>query len=476
MSFTFHPEWARMRIPGQVPRLDADLDRTIEQVPRFTIGAQRERAVAQGEPAKPILRAAAVAEDLGLPVHATGHLTTVVKALASSPHELDFRRSLMTHLLEQRYEPALRRAIMERAVSFFRSTHASTSSPTPTLTVRARSRLPNVKQAETAENERELEHLAPYERTRRAARAQGQEHAHDSDAGAGADADKETDAEKGKARGGKYHRRVPVKKRGKTTGYKYVYDEAAYRRLPDAHLDGKTAHREHLSSAVRRVLEAGGEEGCDVEHLRDLVGKHGSKTIASILRDMGATHMNGRIHRVAKSGAAPRFVVRAHACGQDPLAKAAGLGEALPSSSSGGSFGPKGGGDPSPKKLPPGTRRIWHNRIVERGVDDKWHVVGHVAGLEDPGKVPMLHPGEIDEDHKKELIQKLKELIGHEKEKHALIHKPMPGPSDDDATKDQAQKPSAKPGAKMDMKTKSSPAKIAKSAKSSAHVRLEIRR
>jgi hypothetical protein len=103
------------------------------------------------------------------------------------------------------------------------------------------------------------------------------------------------------------------------------------------------------------------------------------------------------------------------------MQKADETSEALPSTA--------GGGHESEKKLPIGSRRIWHNRIVERLPDDKWHVVGHVAGLETPGVVPPLVPDEIDQAHRKELIRKLKELIAEERarraKRHGVIHTPI---------------------------------------------------
>lgn len=451
MSFTFHPEHVRMRIPGQVPRLDPALDRTLEMPPVFTASDE----LRAGIPARPILRAKAVAADLGLPAGAEHSITGLVKTLSSSANEIDFRRGMMTHLIEQRYDSTLRRAILQRALSFFRSSRPSSSAVTPTQVVRPESRLP------TATPDGRY-HMKPH--------------------------DKVQELERGQTRGGKYHRRVPVERDGKTS-FKYVYDEASYRRLPDAHVDGKSAHDEYLRGAVRKLLDKAGDEGCEVEHLRDLVGKHGSKTVAAVLRDLGASHSNGRV-KIAKSApAATEAISKAHvsvhmACfgieyeealwkaaafGLLPLAaygagleKAATLsgGEQEPSGGAGGAGGSSVGGKgslagvgaPSPKKLPPGTRRIWHNRIVERGVDDKWHVVGHVAGLEDPGKVPMLEPHEIDPAHLKELIAKLKELIGREKKKHALINSPMPSPKDEGETPSKPpskpQKPASTPSAK----------------------------
>jgi hypothetical protein len=47
---------------------------------------------------------------------------------------------------------------------------------------------------------------------------------------------------------------------------------------------------------------------------------------------------------------------------------------------------------------PVGTKKTWNNRIVEKKPDGKWHVVGHVAGLEGE-KVPSKRKhGKLDTD------------------------------------------------------------------------------
>jgi hypothetical protein len=432
MSFTFHPEYMRMRVPGQVPRLDPELDRSISALPP---AYHLDKDVAAGVPAKPVLRASAVASDLGLPRGTELSLTGLVKTLSGgATNEVDFRRGVMTHLILERYEPALRRAIMSRALSFFRSSRPSSSTTVATQVFRE-SRLPT-------------------------ARADGKYIIHAKSKSQENLQAQEQELKRGHARGGKFHRRVPVAGADGKTTYKYVYDEAAYKRMPEAHLDGKTLKDEYLRSAVARILDKAGDDGCEPNMFSELVARHGAKAIAGVLAAVGAKNENGRVRRsVAKSQSQSRsqHQARAHvslhvACFgieyEEALWKAAAFGELdfdslskaepeqLPSASGGASTGAVGGGGPSPKKLPPGTRRIWHNRIVERGVDDKWHVVGHVAGLEDPGKVQPLAPHEIDPEHLKALIAKIKELLGHEKKKHDLIHAPIPSAENENESSD----------------------------------------
>lgn len=62
------------------------------------------------------------------------------------------------------------------------------------------------------------------------------------------------------------------------------------------------------------------------------------------------------------------------------------------------------------RESPVGTRRRWHNRIVEKLKDGTWHVVGHVAGLEDPKVVDPIQPAHMDKD---ELIQLISTILHH---------------------------------------------------------------
>ena len=59
------------------------------------------------------------------------------------------------------------------------------------------------------------------------------------------------------------------------------------------------------------------------------------------------------------------------------------------------------------REAPVGTRRKWHNRIVEKLKDGSWHVVGHVAGLEDPKVVENLVPTQLSQDELLGLITKV---------------------------------------------------------------------
>ena len=285
---------------------------------------------------------------LGLPEAVAKSIENVVKAeTRGATNEVDFRRGVMSHLFDRRLPPTTRRVVMAKAIELFRSTYPtrSGSAPVPIVPI-APSRRP------TSLLSRVHDLLPPSHPTR----------------------DYEATEKSAAPRGGTYHRRIP-KKGG---GYTYVYDEASYRSRPDAHLDGKEAAEQHLHEHVRRIASkhAGNPEGCPVEEFAPLVARHGHAAVAAAIhRHAPHAIKNKRIHFAKSDGD-----------GGDSSTS----GENLPKTS--------GGGHASEKNLPPGARRIWHNRVVEKLADGKWHVVGHIAGLEDPKKQrpPALAGHEID--------------------------------------------------------------------------------
>lgn len=319
-GFTIPFAEAHRRVPGAIARHDAPFATALADPPK-------SYDLAIPHPASRVTSAESVTVGLGLPPHVEKGIAAIVKSeSAGATNEIDFRRGVMTHLFDRRVAPGTRRAVLDRAVAFFRSLPRSGSAPVPVIpiapTQRPASQLSRV-------------HTIPHELAKA-------------------------------ARGGNYHRRIP-KPGG---GYTYVYDEATYRARPDAHLDGKTAQDEHLKEHVKRIAakHATNLEGCPIEEFAPLVAKHGAEAVAAAIRPHAHAVKNRRVHFAKADG--------------EPAENTA----SLPSTS--------GGGHASEKNLPPGARRIWHNRVVEKLSDNKWHVVGHVAGLEDQ-RPPRLQDHEI---------------------------------------------------------------------------------
>lgn len=309
LGFVIHPAHAERRIPGLVPRMDAGIDRMFAFTPE--------------EPtARPVVRTQGITQDLPLPDGLSARLELLARS-AGTGTEIDFRRSMLSALFEARIEPSLRRAVMSRAVSYYRGTVAAGPGP---------------------------QHFVI----------------------------------KADARGGNYHRRIP-KPDG---GYTYVYDPDKYSSRPDAHLDGAQTQEQHVERALRKLLFSR-MDGCDPSELSDLVRKYSAALVAKVAKRIGAVVRDGRI--VHKSTRTPRML--AFARGEEFVVKSAPV---------------LGTGHANSMKLPPGARRLWHNRIVEKMPDESWKVVGHVAGLEPSKQPPLLQHHEISPEHLRSLIAKIR--------------------------------------------------------------------
>lgn len=151
-------------------------------------------------------------------------------------------------------------------------------------------------------------------------------------------------------------------------------------------------HSERLARVKARVgaeLDAAHPHGLGAAELHRLVAAHGAGDVLEALRHHGAKLEGGRVRGKAKLDDEAAEKANARSAG----------GEARP-------YGTAGTPE-SPLKLPPGTRRIWRNRIMERGTDEKWHVVGHVAGLEDRRKPPLLG-AKVDAERARKLKERLR--------------------------------------------------------------------
>jgi hypothetical protein len=316
----------------------------------------------------------AVAENLGLSPGAERTIAGWVKfELARSENELDFRRGLVNRLLESRYDPTLRRAIMDRAMSLYQSTN---SKRRPRFTAR-RQLLPE------SYSNRVPQTLIP------------------------------RDLSKGSQRGGTYHRRIP-KPGG---GYKYIYSPV------DDEPSGHEARRIALGKRVRRIIDKAGPDGCPAELLRELADQHGARTIAELVQEHGDFEIrDGRVRYLRKSipAKSQADLSTSHFATSRPAESLAlSKGQKVAPQGAGGA----GGGS---EGSPPGTRKVWGNRVVEKQPDGRWKVVSHVAGFEgervprktklkpgvdDPAH-PVLDHKELTREQADHLIEQLKEQRG----------------------------------------------------------------
>lgn len=88
---------------------------------------------------------------------------------------------------------------------------------------------------------------------------------------------------KADARGGKYHKRVTTAD-GK---HRYYYDEDDYREKHGDHVSGEDARKQYLSKQIHKTVCEKGKEGCEIEHLRPHVEKHGAKAVSQAIQSHG---------------------------------------------------------------------------------------------------------------------------------------------------------------------------------------------
>lgn len=106
-------------------------------------------------------------------------------------------------------------------------------------------------------------------------------------------------------RGGTYYRRVPKGKGQK--GFKYYYNPDKYHEREDAHPSGEEMKKRAMKSAVLKLLDKAGPDGCEMRDLRELAKKYGGKELAGMLReqcgpDGGMSYGNGRFTKRMSKG------------------------------------------------------------------------------------------------------------------------------------------------------------------------------
>jgi hypothetical protein len=212
------------RVPGQVPsRENLEAMRLAEKPPEnFSVARLLKND-------NPRFSAGAVIDGLGFDAAESNDWHTFLqKAVDTSPNEVVFRQGVMSKCLERKYDPALRRAILQRSLSYWK----------------------NVQKSMTLTEIVTVDDLL----------------------------------QKAESRGGKYYKRVPVVKGGKTT-HRYFYNEDDYKKRKDAHTGGEENERSYLSGSVMKCVQKAGEAGCHPKDMEGLVTKFGAKKVAEVLRE-----------------------------------------------------------------------------------------------------------------------------------------------------------------------------------------------
>lgn len=334
------------RNPGQVPRLPGrggvgDWDPF--PMPNTDL-ADQERWIR--EPAT-MLKPESVVKGLGLtPQQETALARAIATEARAAENGLDFRKSLFSWLYT-RHPSTLRRVIMERATNFYNNAITPRQSVGDYRNVGVPNKL-------------------------------------DSLPGLGLR----------KGYGGKY----TAKKTGEDGRTRYSYKKA----------DAKEGHDEKINQMTKRVKALfDGGPSVKLDKLVPFIREFGQEPVAAALRELGEVRILGE-DLFIKSARASMPSPRTRYVGGAPEPPSVGakmsrsveeedekkkkLEKAAPPQPVGNpNVGDTGGiaqqsdgatGRVGPKGLPTGSKKIWNNRVVTKMSDGKWHVTGHIAGLE----------------------------------------------------------------------------------------------
>jgi len=119
-AFTIPAGFKMQRIPGQVPAKSLERAAKLDKMPKGSRAAQLLNHT------DPMLSPNAVVKGLGFDMTKEGDWTKFLEeAFQTSPNELVLRKTIMEKALLEKQEPALRRAILERSLSYWRESRKS---------------------------------------------------------------------------------------------------------------------------------------------------------------------------------------------------------------------------------------------------------------------------------------------------------------------------------------------------------------
>lgn len=278
-------QYRLQRIPGQVPSRERMADmrdqRDLERMPRQPEIAQLLQNT------DPMGSAASVVRGMGFDARASQNWESFLeKAVASATNELVLRQAVISQTREARLQPELRQAILERALSFWRTARKSmvrvvtvdelqkgVPSANADLQKAEPHEQPVMLQVECSPEKaqvlfdmmRELEQLdknsVPFKMT---LDSKFGKFTSDITADSARPGILGVRLQKAEPRGGAYHRRVP-----QGEGYRYIYDPEKYQSRPDAHVDGREARRQYLHGKICKAVGERGDQGAHLRELRD---------------------------------------------------------------------------------------------------------------------------------------------------------------------------------------------------------------
>lgn len=152
-----------------------------------------------------------------------------------------------------------------------------------------------------------------------------------------------------------------------------------------------------LVTEIVELAEKKGWLGFEAKELADMLGAHGPEKLSHALKEAIA---QGKVQYFNNRFYQDPFPPRAPAgTDENPLMKSEAMApEQRPSNTTIGV---------SPMAEPVGTRKVWNKRVVQKMDDGRWHVVGHIAGLENPSPVPQLDLSLLDREHLLHLLQQI---------------------------------------------------------------------
>lgn len=153
----------------------------------------------------------------------------------------------------------------------------------------------------------------------------------------------------------------------------------------------KRALVKSLETRVKEALEEAGALGLPLEEVGKLFGSKSTPEVSEILKRVGV-EVKGERMRLQKFA--------------ETVEKAEK--EQVPVRESREVKAPPDQDDP--RTDPIGTRRLWNKRIVEKKPDGRWHVVSHIAGLEDPAPVPQLSSEMLNREQLLMLMEQLLQI------------------------------------------------------------------
>ncbi len=231
-SFIIGPQFRLTKVPGQAP--SPEVIAQLRMVREVSKPAPKFQPAMLLNHTDTVMRPAAVVQGLGFDYAKEQSWGKFLEKALRDDNEVSMRQQLFGRMNEEKLGPTLRRAILQRALSYRRG-RLQKSVNVVTVDELRKSRSSPEPQFVLA---------------------------------------------KADARGGTYHRRVTNPK-GK---HRYFYDPKKYAQSKGAHVSGEEASHTAIRKGVEMAMEAH-PDGCPLSALQPLVKRYGSKVVGHVLNE-----------------------------------------------------------------------------------------------------------------------------------------------------------------------------------------------